>query len=84
MAARGVEVAASLNCIERPTLEKDIRRLGDRRGLGQDVCDQPVDILVGLLELRRDCVRAEERRDAAGRCDGTQGRQLGFAVQPVA
>ena len=46
--ARGVEVAASLDRVECTTLEEDIRRLGDGRGLGQDVRDQPVDVLVGV------------------------------------
>ena len=62
-----LEVAARLRRVERAALEEDVRRLRDPRRLGQDLGEREVEVGVGVVELGRDGVGAEPRRDAARR-----------------
>ncbi len=82
--AGGFEIPPRLDGVEGAALEEHVGGLGDRRGVGEHVGDQPVDVLVGAVALGRHGVRAEERRDAALRHDRAQGCQLGLVVEPVA
>jgi hypothetical protein len=79
-----VEVAPRLANVERATLEEDVGGLGDRRRLGQHLGEREVEVRVGVVELRRDGMRAEPRRHSARRGDRAELRELRLAVEAVA
>ncbi len=54
------------------------------RRIGKDVGDEPVEIRVGVVELRRHGMRTEEGRHATCRGDRLERRKLRCAIEPVA
>src|SRR5687767_9904913 len=80
----GQEVSLCLLHVERLRLDEDVRRLGDAGRVGQDVRYEEVEVVLPALELRRNGMRAEERRDSPCLRDGPERRELGLAVEAVA
>ena len=75
--AAGDEIAARLLGVEGAALQEDVGRLGERRRFGQHLGEREVEIRVGVVELRRDGVRAQPGRDAAA---GTIARSAASSV----
>ncbi len=78
------QVAACLFHVERAVLDEDVGRDRELRRVREDLGDRPVDVRVGIRVLRRDGMRTEPRRDAAGRGDRGQLGQLCVVVEAVA
>ena len=65
-AAAGFEVPARMLHAERAFLHEHVCREGDPGRLGQHLGQSEVEVLVGLVELRRHRVGAEPRRTSTG------------------
>ena len=63
--ATGDEIAARLLGGEGAALQEDVGRLGEGRRFGQDLGEREVEIRLGVVELRRDGMRAQPGRNAA-------------------
>jgi hypothetical protein len=59
----GSQIAACLPDVERAALDEDVCGFGDPRRRRQDLREQKVEVLVGVVELRRHRVRAQEGRN---------------------
>ena len=79
-----LEIAARLPDVERAALDEDVCGFGDLRRRRQDLGEQKVEVRVGVVELRRHRVRAQEGRDPSFLPDHLQRGDLGLAIEPVA
>jgi hypothetical protein len=77
------QIAPGLLDVERPTLDEDVRGGRDSHCVGEHLRDQPVDVGIGVGLLRRHGVRPEPGRDATGRTDGLELRELRVAIEAV-
>ena len=69
---------------EGSTLDEDIGRGGDPRGVGEHLGDRPVDVGIGIPLLGWNGVRAQPGRHATRRRDRVELRELRIAIEAVA
>ena len=80
-----LEVAARLRSVEGAALEEHVGRLGDLRSLREYLGESEVQIGIRVaVELRRNGMGAEPRRDPVRAADGPQRGELAVAIESVA
>ena len=79
-----LEIPPCLRRVERAALEEHVGGLRELGSLREHIAQREVEIRVGVVELGRDGVGAQPRRDAARRADCTQRRELRLDVEAVA
>lgn len=77
------EVPPRLRGVKGSTLDEDVRRDRDRRRLGEDFADRPVDVGVRVRLLGRHRMGAEPRRDPTGVANRGELGHLGLAIEAV-
>src|SRR5205085_3356080 len=82
--AARLEIPARLHDVERAALDEDVGSFGHLGRVRQYVGEREVEVRIRVVELRRNRVRSEPRRDAARGPDRAERGELGVEIEPVA